>query len=118
MSLVTAAAAAGFGLVLAAACRSRAQLGGLSTIVVLVMSALGGSMMPRFLMPDFMKTVSRLTLNGWALDGFLEVFWYGDPAAGPLASLWSLRLELAVLAMLSIVFFLAARRLARRWEVV
>ena len=118
MSVATAAAAASFGLVLAAACKSRAQLGGLSTIVVLVMSALGGSMMPRFIMPDFMSTVGKFTLNGWALDGFLKVFWYGDPEAGTLETLRSLVPELLVLTTLALVFFIAARRLARRWEVV
>ncbi len=118
LSVATAAAAASFGLVLAAACKSRAQLSGLSTIVVLVMSALGGSMMPRFVMPDFMNTIARFTLNGWALDGFLKVFWYGDPEAGVVEMLSSIALETAVLTALAIGFFLIARRLARRWEVV
>ena len=118
MSVVTAAAAASFGLVLAAACRSRAQLGGLSTIVVLVMSAVGGSMVPRFAMPDFMHTAAKFTINGWALDGFLKVLWYDDPAATTLEALWDLAPELAVLGALAVAFFLAARRLARRWEVV
>src|SRR5690606_32844387 len=44
MTLVTAGAAAAFGLLLATLCRSRGQLNGLSVIVVLSMSALGGSM--------------------------------------------------------------------------
>ncbi len=117
MSVVTAAAAASFGLVLAAACRSRAQLGGLSTIVVLVMSAVGGSMVPRFVMPDFMGTAAKFTINGWALDGFLKVLWYEDPAATTIEALWGLAPELAVLSALAVAFFVAARRLARRWEV-
>src|SRR5262249_34983657 len=58
MALVTAAAAAGFGLVLATACTSRAQLNGISRVVILVMSALGGSMVPRFVMPKFMETAA------------------------------------------------------------
>ena len=118
MALATAAAAAAFGLVLAAACKTRAQLGGLSTIVILIMSALGGSMVPRFVMPDFMNTVAKFTLNGWALDGFLKVFWYDDPDASTLQALWSLAPQLAVLTGLTVVFFLAARRLGRRWEAI
>jgi ABC-2 type transport system permease protein len=117
MTVVTAAAAASFGLVLAAICRSRAQLSGISTVVILVMSALGGSMVPRFIMPEFMSTVSRFTFNGWALDGYLKVFWYADPEAGLLESLAYLAPQLAVLAGLAVAFFLLARRLARRWEV-
>ncbi len=54
-------------------------------------------MMPRFVMPDFMDTLALFTFNGWALDGFLKVFWYDDPAAGIARSLLSLAPQLAVL---------------------
>ncbi|MDH3253920.1 MAG: ABC transporter permease [Acidobacteriota bacterium] len=118
MSLVTAVAAAAFGIMLAAICKSRAQLNGISTVVILVMSALGGSMVPRFAMPEFMNTTALFTFNGWALDGYLKVFWYGDPAATLLASLLSLVPQLAVLAGMTIVFLVIARVLARRWEAV
>ena len=50
MTAVTAGAAAALGLVLASLARTRAQLSGFSTILILTMSALGGSMFPRFLM--------------------------------------------------------------------
>ena len=83
MSLVTAAAAAAFGLMLATIAKSRAQLNGISTVVILVMSALGGSMVPRFVMPDFMNTTALFTFNGWALDGYLKIFWYERPGGDP-----------------------------------
>jgi ABC-2 type transport system permease protein len=118
MTLVTGAAAAGFGIVLATLCRSRAQLAGLSTIIILIMSALGGSMVPRFVMPAFMNTTAKFTFNGWALDGYLKVFWYDDPQASLLGSLATLWPELLVLACLTVVFMVVARLVARRWEVV
>ena len=96
-----------------AAGRSSAAL---STILILVMSALGGSMVPRFIMPDFMKTTSLFTFNGWALDGYLKVFWYDDPQATFGQFVVSLLPQLAVLAAMAAVLFLAARMLARRWE--
>ena len=105
----TAAAAAAFGLVLAAACRTRAQLGGISTIVILVMSAVGGSMFPRFLMPEGMQRLGLLTFNGWALDAYLKVFW----REAPLLDLWP---QLAVLLGMAAVFLAITRLLARRWE--
>lgn len=111
MTVVTAGAAAAFGLVLATLARSRAQLSGLSTIIILAMSALGGSMFPRFLMSDTMQQVGLLTFNGWALDGYLKVFWY----EAPLPELWP---QVAVLSGLAVVFLFTARRLARRWETV
>jgi ABC-2 type transport system permease protein len=116
MAVVTAAAAAGFGLVLATACKTRAQLNGISRVVILVMSALGGSMVPRFVMPKFMDTAALFTFNGWALDGFLKIFWYNDLHASVAQSLLSVVPQLAMLTVLAAVFMGIARTLARRWE--
>jgi ABC-2 type transport system permease protein len=111
MTIFTAAAAGGFGLVLATLCKSRQQLGGLSTILILTQSALGGSMFPRFLMSEGMQKVGLFTFNAWALDGYIKVFWRD----APLTALWP---QLAVLAALTAVFLTVARMLARRWETV
>jgi linearmycin/streptolysin S transport system permease protein len=111
MTIFTAAAASGFGLVLATLCKSRQQLGGLSTILILTQSALGGSMFPRFLMSETMQKMGLFTFNAWALDGYIKVFWRD----APLVELWP---QLAVLAALTVVFLGAARVLARRWETV
>jgi ABC-2 type transport system permease protein len=116
MALVTAAAASAFGILLATLCGSRAQLGGVSTIVILLMSALGGSMVPRFVMPDFMDTLSKPTFNGWALDGFLKVFWYDDPQVGVVGGLAALAPQVAVLGAATLIFLGLARRFSRRWE--
>jgi linearmycin/streptolysin S transport system permease protein len=109
MTGLTAAAAAGFGLVLATLSRTRHQLSGLSTILILSMSAVGGSMFPRFLMSATMQKIGLVTFNAWALDGYLKVFWRG----APLVDLWP---QAAVLATLAAVFLVLARLLARRWE--
>jgi ABC-2 type transport system permease protein len=109
MTTVTAAAAAALGLVLATLARSRGQLSGFSTILILTMSALGGSMFPRFLMSEGMQTVGLLTFNAWALDGYLKVFWRDAP-------LWQLWPQVTVLVALTAAFLGTARLLARRWE--
>jgi ABC-2 type transport system permease protein len=109
MTTVTAGAAAALGLVLATLARSREQLSGFSTILVLTMSALGGSMFPRFLMSESMQKVGLLTFNAWALDGYLKVFWRD-------AALWQLWPQVLVLCALTALFLSAARMLARRWE--
>ena len=111
MTVVTSAAAAGFGLVLATFCRSRAQLSGVSTIVILTMSAVGGSMFPRFLMTDTMRNIGLATFNAWALDGYLKVFWQ----EAPVVALWP---QVLVLVTLTMVFLFGARMLARRWETI
>lgn len=117
MALTTAAAASAFGLVLATISRSRAQLGGLSTIIILIMSAVGGSMIPRMFMPDAMKTAGKFTFNGQALDGFLQVFWNDDASAGLLPSLLSIAPQTGILAGMAATFLILARRFAARWEI-
>ena len=109
MGLVTAFAVSAFGLVLASICSTRAQLGSLSTLLILVMSSIGGSMFPRFLMPIAMQKAGLFTINAWAIDGFTKVFWRDEPVS----HLWP---QVAVLLATGIVLFLIARRLARRWE--
>ena len=109
MTIVTAAAASGFGMLLATLCRSRAQLSGISTIVILSMSAVGGSMFPRFLMTETMQTMGLVTFNAWALDGYIKVFWRN----APLVDLWP---QVTVLTALCLTFLAAARLAARRWE--
>ena len=109
MTAVTSAAAAGFGLMLATLARTRAQLSGMSTIIILTMSSLGGSMFPRFLMSETMQKMGLLTFNAWALDGYLKVFWRNAPV-------WQLWPQVLVLATLAGVFMTLARTFARRWE--
>jgi ABC-2 type transport system permease protein len=111
MTVSTTAAGSGFGLVLATLSRSRAQLSGMSTIVILAMSALGGSMFPRFLMPEGIKKIGNFTFNAHALDGYQAVFWRD----ARLIELWP---QVLILAALTAVFMTVARLLARRWETV
>jgi ABC-2 type transport system permease protein len=111
MTAITAGAAAALGLVLATLAQTRSQLSGFSTILILTMSALGGSMFPRFLMSEGMQKLGLLTFNAWALDGYLKVFWRNAPV-------WQLWPQITVLAALTLVFMGTARLLARRWEAV
>ncbi|MCA1581288.1 MAG: ABC transporter permease [Acidobacteria bacterium] len=111
MTVSTALAASTFGLLLAALSRSRMQLVALSNLTVLAMSAVGGSMFPRFLMPEIMQKIGLITLNAWAIDGFQKVFWREEP----LTRLWP---QVLVLCAISVVFFALARRVARRWEAI
>lgn len=109
MGLSTAFAVAAFGMLLASACHTRAQLGALSTLLILTMSAIGGSMFPRYLMPESIQKAGLFTINAWAIDGFTKVFWRDLPVQ----DLWQ---QVSVLIAVGIVLFAVARRIARRWE--
>jgi ABC-2 type transport system permease protein len=111
LSATTAAAVTGFGVLFAVIARSRKQLEGLSTIVVLTMSALGGSWWPLAITPDWYQFLGHFTINAWAMDGYQGIFWYGKGLSGIL-------LPVGVLAGVALgLSFLAWRLWERRMRV-
>jgi ABC-2 type transport system permease protein len=111
MTAITSFAVASFGMLLASLARTRGQLGAFSTLIILTMSALGGSMFPKFLMSDAMIKVGYFTFNSWAISGYQKVFWRDEPIS-------SLGPEIAVLVGAGVVLFVLARWFARKWEYV
>lgn len=109
MTAVTALACSAFGLLLSALVRTRAQLGATANLIALTMSAIGGSFYPRPLMPPLIQKIGLLTINAWALDGFLKVFWKNLPVTALLP-------QVAVLAVFTAIIFATALRFARRWD--
>jgi ABC-2 type transport system permease protein len=78
ISIAASISAAGLAMLLATACRTRRQAQTIANTVILVLSALGGSMVPRFLMPDLLKSLGWLTPNTWALEAYSGIFWRGE----------------------------------------
>ena len=73
VSLATAAAATGLGLLIASLARTQEQAGSLGTVLAIVLSALGGMMVPVYVMPAFMQKLSLAIPHSWALTGFQDV---------------------------------------------
>jgi ABC-2 type transport system permease protein len=111
MTLATSFAVASFGMLLASVSHTRGQQAAISTLLILTMSAIGGSMFPRFLMTATMQKVGLLTFNAWAIDGYTKVFWRDEPVS-------HLAPQVGVLLGAGALLFLIARRFARRWESV
>lgn len=101
VSLALAACANGLGLIAAALGRTEAQVGALGVFFAVVLSALGGMMVPTFVMPEFMKILSLFTPHAWALSGYHDVMLRGLGLAG----VWK---ETAVLLGFAACFFLIA----------
>ena len=101
ISLALAACANGLGLMVAALGRTEAQIGAMGVFFAVVLSALGGIMVPTFVMPDVMKTLSRFTPHAWALSGYHDVMLRGLG----FADVWE---ETAVLSGFAAFFFLIA----------
>ena len=72
--LGTAFACTGFGTLIASLGSSQKQVEAISTIIIIIMSAIGGSMVPLFLMPAFLQKLAMASLNYWSIQGFYDVF--------------------------------------------
>ncbi len=110
MTAATALACSAFGLLIASVSRTRQQLSAISTLTVLSLSALGGSMVPRFLMPAGMQRAGLALFNTWAIEGFTRVFWREEP-------LQRLALPVLVLVACAVLFFALALKLTKRFEI-
>jgi ABC-type multidrug transport system permease subunit len=79
MVISTSFAVSSMGIFLAAIAKTRQQAHNLSTIVILVMSAVGGSMIPLFIMPPVLQKIALLSVNYWGIQGFYDLFWRSLP---------------------------------------
>jgi ABC-2 type transport system permease protein len=98
VSLAAAATATGLGVLVAALARTEAQIGGLTILVLLTLSAMGGCFVPRFIMPDWLRTAGLVTPHAWALDAYQDLFVRGYGLLGVLP-------KVGVLAIFAVVFF-------------
>ena len=101
------AAAVGLALMLACLVRSPAQAALAGPLVNLLMAALGGIMVPTFVMPAFMQQVAGFSPMNWGLQALLAVLVRGGDTAAVLP--WVARL-----AGFAVVMLLSATLLFRR----
>jgi ABC-2 type transport system permease protein len=73
VTLAVSLAATGLGILVAAVVKTERQISGLGTLVILTLAALGGSMVPLSVMPDFMQVVAKFTPHAWALMAYQDI---------------------------------------------
>jgi ABC-type Na+ efflux pump permease subunit len=69
----TAFAATGLAMLVATLAKTETQVAVYGTLLVLVLAGIGGSMMPRDLMPETMRQASHITPHAWALDAYQQL---------------------------------------------
>jgi ABC-2 type transport system permease protein len=83
--IATAFAATGLAMLVASVARTETQVAVYGTLLVLVLAGIGGSMMPRDLMPETMRQISHVTPHAWALDAYQQLLLNPDPNLGIVA---------------------------------
>ena len=73
VSLATALAACGLGVLVASVGRSEAQIDTLSLFLSITLAALGGLMVPAYILPGPLQTVALYTPQAWALKAYQDV---------------------------------------------
>jgi ABC-2 type transport system permease protein len=97
--LVVSAMAAGLSLALCSLCTSTHQIQIMSSFGVLLLSAVGGSMVPRFLMPEWLQQIGWFTPNAWAIEAFQDALRPG-PIEPDLITAWAVLSAVTLLSLL------------------
>ena len=74
VAVSAALAACGFGILVGVVARSYDQAAIFGAVSIVIAGALGGVMVPVYVMPQFMQKLSIFSPLGWGLDAFLDIF--------------------------------------------
>jgi ABC-2 type transport system permease protein len=74
MSFCLSIAALGYGILIAVVARTTDQATTLGGVGNILLAALGGVMVPRFVMPETMQQIAGFSPMAWGLEGFLDIF--------------------------------------------
>lgn len=100
--LLAAGSCTAFGMLVAAFAPNAEAVPGISTLLIMLMSALGGAWFPITIMPAFIQQFSKLTIVYWSMEGFSAVLWAGHGLLQILPILGVLAGFVAVVMTLSI----------------
>ncbi len=108
LGIATSFAATSFGVLIGTVAQSEQQGAISGSLLVLLLSALGGVWVPAYVMPGVMLTISEFSPMNWAMEGFYNLLFRGEGFLGsfvPSIKLLSLS-----------VFFLLAASLFYRYK--
>ena len=75
--IITAISAVSYAIMIGSLARTQEQANGIGAISIIIFAAIGGILVPVFIMPDFLKTLSNFSPLNWCLEGFYNIFLRG-----------------------------------------
>jgi ABC-2 type transport system permease protein len=97
VSLMIALCSTGMGILIAALARTEAQIGGLSTLLLWTMGAVGGCLFPPFLLGGILDTIGKIVPHYWAIQAYHDLIVRGRGLA-------DVTTELLALAVFTVIF--------------
>ena len=113
---LVAASASALGLLITGVARTRRQQTTIGTIAVLILSALGGSMIPTFLMPESLQSFGEWFFNARAIDALQQVLWYTSAGDTTASMLMRISPAIGVIVLSGAAFIIGARIAISRWN--
>ncbi|WP_017930561.1 ABC transporter permease [Robiginitomaculum antarcticum] len=107
ISLIVSGACAALALLVSTIAKNTIQMNTLATFLVLLFSAIGGSMIPRFMMPTWLQTLGNFTPNAWAIEAY-----YASLARG--SNILAVAPALAILCAITVIALISASVLSHR----
>jgi len=111
VTIALAMSSSGLMLAVATLARTARQAHTASNVLILIASAVGGSMVPRFLMPPWLQQVGWSSPNAWAIEGYSQAFNSTQTWSG-------VATPVVVLVLVGGIGWFLAGRFARRWETI
>ncbi len=110
VSLALSLSAIGLSMLIAVIVESVEQATTIGGIINILLGAIGGVMVPKFVMPDFMQTFSNISPMSWGLEGFLDVLLRREGIEAVLPEVFALTLfGILLLALAMMIFKIKAR---------
>ena len=110
VALSAALAACGYGILVGVLARSYDQASTFGSVSVVIAAAMGGVMVPVYVMPRAMQALSVFSPLGWGLDAFLDIFVRNGNLHSVLGNVAALALFFLVCLGFALVVFQRWRR--------
>ncbi|MFA7262982.1 MAG: ABC transporter permease [Caulobacter sp.] len=98
-TIAASTCSAGLALGIVAFCKTRDQGQMLSTFIILILAAVGGSMVPRFLMPPWLQMAGWATPHAWTIEAYQSILWR-DAGLSAVYPAWAVLLAIGLAGLL------------------